>query len=238
MSRPLALGGNRERAKGAAPRDSRPQRARSRGRRRTRGSREATCPVSSARQRRGRRSRSPIHRAMHAPLERPDKCAVRWARRFHFEVSLSFWNDVIPRSAVRHASGVLDLRPQSGDMAWAILLVAALFEIGWAVGLKYTNGFTRLWPTVGTVMALVLSVALLALAARSLPIGTAYAVWTGIGAAGTALFGVWVVSGASDDSAAPVHRSHRRRSGRVEVGHLRTEPLTRPVLFAVSHCHL
>jgi quaternary ammonium compound-resistance protein SugE len=77
-------------------------------------------------------------------------------------------------------------------MAWAILLMAAVFEIGWAVGLKYTNGFTRLWPTVGTVVALVLSVALLASAVRSLPIGTAYAVWTGIGAAGTALFGVWL----------------------------------------------
>lgn len=77
-------------------------------------------------------------------------------------------------------------------MAWTILLVAAVFEIGWAIGLKYTNGFTRLWPTVWTVAALVLSVALLELAARSLPIGTAYAVWTGIGAAGTALFGVWL----------------------------------------------
>ena len=78
------------------------------------------------------------------------------------------------------------------DMAWAILLLAAVFEIGWAVGLKYTNGFTRLWPTVGTVAALGLSVALLAFAVRSLPIGTAYAVWTGIGAAGTALFGIWL----------------------------------------------
>ena len=77
-------------------------------------------------------------------------------------------------------------------MAWAILLIAAVFEVGWAVGLKYTNGFTRLWPTVWTVGALVLSVALLASAARSLPIGTAYAVWTGVGAAGTALFGVWL----------------------------------------------
>ena len=73
-----------------------------------------------------------------------------------------------------------------------MLLAAAVFEIGWAVGLKYTNGFTRLWPTVWTVVALGLSVGLLALAARSLPIGTAYAVWTGIGAAGTALFGVWL----------------------------------------------
>jgi quaternary ammonium compound-resistance protein SugE len=77
-------------------------------------------------------------------------------------------------------------------MAWAILLIAAVFEVGWAVGLKYSNGFTRLWPSVWTVAALILSVALLASAARSLPIGTAYAVWTGVGAAGTALFGVWL----------------------------------------------
>jgi quaternary ammonium compound-resistance protein SugE len=77
-------------------------------------------------------------------------------------------------------------------MAWTVLLLAALFEIGWAIGLKYTNGFTRLWPTLWTVAALVLSVGLLAFAARSLPIGTAYAVWTGIGAAGTALLGVWL----------------------------------------------
>ena len=89
-------------------------------------------------------------------------------------------------------AGAVDLRSKSSDMAWAILLVAAAFEIGWAVGLKYTNGFTRLWPTLWTVAALGLSVALLAFAARSLPIGTAYAVWTGIGAAGTALFGVWL----------------------------------------------
>ncbi|MBP7570107.1 MAG: quaternary ammonium compound efflux SMR transporter SugE [Acidobacteria bacterium] len=77
-------------------------------------------------------------------------------------------------------------------MAWLILLVAALFEVGWAVGLKYTNGFTRLWPTAWTLAALAASMALLAAAARTLPIGTAYAVWTGIGAAGTALLGIWL----------------------------------------------
>ena len=77
-------------------------------------------------------------------------------------------------------------------MAWLILLVAALFEVGWAVGLKYTNGFTRLWPTEWTLAALAASMALLAAAARTLPIGTAYAVWTGIGAAGTALLGIWL----------------------------------------------
>lgn len=79
-------------------------------------------------------------------------------------------------------------------MAWIILFVAGLFEIGWAVGLKYTQGFTRLWPSVGTGVALVLSMALLGLAVRTLPLGTAYAVWTGIGTTGTALFGILVLN--------------------------------------------
>jgi quaternary ammonium compound-resistance protein SugE len=75
-------------------------------------------------------------------------------------------------------------------MPWLLLFIAGLFEILWAVGLKYTEGFTRLWPTVGTVAALVLSVGLLGLASKSLPIGTAYAVWTGIGTVGTVLCGI------------------------------------------------
>ena len=75
-------------------------------------------------------------------------------------------------------------------MPWILLLAASLFEITWALGLKYTCGFTRFWPTVGTLAGLLISVALLGLAARSLPIGTAYAVWTGIGAAGTVLCGM------------------------------------------------
>ena len=75
-------------------------------------------------------------------------------------------------------------------MAWIVLIVAALFEVGWAVGLKYTDGFTRPWPTLWTAGALIVSVALLATASRTLPIGTAYAVWTGIGAAGTAVLGI------------------------------------------------
>ena len=75
-------------------------------------------------------------------------------------------------------------------MAWIILIVAGLFEIGWAVGLKYTDGFTRLWPTVGTAVALIASMALLGVALRTLPLGTAYAVWTGIGAVGTAILGI------------------------------------------------
>lgn len=75
-------------------------------------------------------------------------------------------------------------------MAWLLLFVAGLLEVGWAIGLKYTEGFTRLWPTVGTVTAMVLSVALLGVAMRTLPVGTAYAVWTGIGAVGTVILGI------------------------------------------------
>ena len=73
---------------------------------------------------------------------------------------------------------------------WIILLVAAVLEVGWAVGLKYTHGFTRLAPSVATLAAMAGSMYLLALAARELPIGTAYAVWTGIGAVGTAVLGM------------------------------------------------
>lgn len=78
-------------------------------------------------------------------------------------------------------------------MAWIILFFAGLFEIGWAVGLKYTEGFTRPWPTAGTAVSLVLSMALLGWAVKTLPLGTAYAVWTGIGAVGTSLFGILVL---------------------------------------------
>jgi quaternary ammonium compound-resistance protein SugE len=74
--------------------------------------------------------------------------------------------------------------------AWTILIVAGLLETGWAIGLKYTNGFTRLWPTVATVIMIIASMGLLGLAAKSLPIGTAYAVWTGIGATGTVILGI------------------------------------------------
>ena len=75
-------------------------------------------------------------------------------------------------------------------MSWAILFLAGLFEVTWAVGLKYTEGFTRLWPSVGTVAAMAVSFYLLAVAMRSLPLGTAYAVWVGIGAVGTAILGI------------------------------------------------
>lgn len=75
-------------------------------------------------------------------------------------------------------------------MAWALLLLAGLFEVGWAVGLKYTEGFTRLWPSLWTVAAMLASVLLLGLAMKSLPVGTAYAVWVGVGAVGTVLLGI------------------------------------------------
>ena len=75
-------------------------------------------------------------------------------------------------------------------MNWFILIIAGLFEIAWAIGLKYTEGFTRLWPTVGTVLAMAISVGLLGIAMKSLPVGTAYAVWVGVGAIGTAILGI------------------------------------------------
>ena len=77
-------------------------------------------------------------------------------------------------------------------MAWIILIVAGLLEIGWAIGLKYTDGFTRLWPSVWTLTSMVASVALLGYSLKSLPVGTAYAVWTGIGAVGTAALGIYL----------------------------------------------
>ncbi len=75
-------------------------------------------------------------------------------------------------------------------MAWSILVLAGLFEMGWAIGLKYTEGFTRLWPTVGTVLSAVISLWLLGIAMRALPVGTAYSVWVGVGAVGTVLLGI------------------------------------------------
>jgi len=77
-------------------------------------------------------------------------------------------------------------------MAWAYLFLAGLLEIAWAVGLKYTNGFTRLMPSILTIASMALSLGLLGLALRQLPIGTAYAAWTGIGAVGTAALGIYL----------------------------------------------
>jgi quaternary ammonium compound-resistance protein SugE len=93
------------------------------------------------------------------------------------------------------------LRVRSGDvfnkMAWVILMLAGILEVCWAVGLKNSYGFTRLWPSIGTVAAMVASLALLGLAVRTLPIGTAYAVWTGIGTAGTVIAGILLMGEAA-----------------------------------------
>ena len=77
-------------------------------------------------------------------------------------------------------------------MSWIILIVAGLFEMGWAIGLKTTEGFTRLWPSVATLGAMLVSVVLLGVAMKDLPVGTAYAVWTGVGAVGTAILGIYL----------------------------------------------
>ena len=77
-------------------------------------------------------------------------------------------------------------------MAWVYLFVAGLFEVGWAIGLKYTEGFSRILPSLWTLTAMVLSIVLLGLALKTLPVGTAYAVWTGIGAVGTVLLGIYL----------------------------------------------
>lgn len=75
-------------------------------------------------------------------------------------------------------------------MAWGILVLAGLFEVGWAIGLKYTDGFTRLWPTLWTVLAMTVSLWLLGIAMKSLPVGTAYSVWVGVGSVGTVVLGI------------------------------------------------
>ena len=78
-------------------------------------------------------------------------------------------------------------------MAWAMLFIAGLLEIGWAIGLKYTDGFSKLTPSVLTIACMIASVILLGLSLKTLPVGTAYAVWTGIGTVGTALLGIWLL---------------------------------------------
>ncbi|WP_431322316.1 quaternary ammonium compound efflux SMR transporter SugE [Rhizobium sp. YTU87027] len=82
-------------------------------------------------------------------------------------------------------------------MTWLLLVLAGLFECGWAIGLKYTDGFTRPIPTALTAVSMVISVLLLGIAVKTLPIGTAYAVWTGIGSVGTVLLGIWLLGDAA-----------------------------------------
>lgn len=77
-------------------------------------------------------------------------------------------------------------------MTWLTLVIAGLFETAWAIGLKYTDGFTRFWPSFWTILAMVISVWLLGLCVKSLPVGTVYAVWVGIGAVGTVIGGIWL----------------------------------------------
>jgi len=84
-------------------------------------------------------------------------------------------------------------------VAWGLLLLAGLFEVAWAIGLKDTEGYTRLWPTLGTIAAMVISVVLLGIAMKTLPVGTSYAVWVGVGAIGTAILGI-VLFGESADA--------------------------------------
>jgi len=95
-----------------------------------------------------------------------------------------------PDEMRRTRSGQDDAQHRSVVMAWFLLVVAGLLETGWAIGLKYTDGFTKFWPSVLTIAGIALSMLLLAIAARTLPIGTAYAVWVGIGAAGAAILGI------------------------------------------------
>lgn len=83
-------------------------------------------------------------------------------------------------------------------MAWFALFGAGLFEVGWAIGLKYSEGFTRLWPSVWTVASMSISMVLLAIALKSLPLGTAYAIWTGIGTVGTVLLGIMLFAESAD----------------------------------------
>jgi quaternary ammonium compound-resistance protein SugE len=85
-------------------------------------------------------------------------------------------------------------------MSWTLLVIAGLFEVGWAIGLKYTDGFSKPLPTALTVAAMLTSIGLLGLAMKELPVGTAYAVWTGIGTVGTVILGIWLMG----DSASPV----------------------------------
>lgn len=113
-------------------------------------------------------------------------------------------------------------------MSWTYLFFAGLFEIGWAIGLKYTQGFTRLTPSLLTIASMIASLGLLGLALKELPVGTAYAIWTGIGTVGTALLGILTVRRAGDRSPARLRRADRLGHRRPQAGGLRP---------AVQRCH-
>jgi quaternary ammonium compound-resistance protein SugE len=93
-------------------------------------------------------------------------------------------------SLLQHLSGTTPQFLKGRHMSWVILVLAGLLEVGWAIGLKYTEGFTRLWPTLWTILAIIISLWLLGVAVKSLPVGTAYSVWVGVGAVGTVILGV------------------------------------------------
>ena len=93
---------------------------------------------------------------------------------------------------------MVDAPNSSTGTAWLLLLLAGISEIAWAVGLKYTDGFSRLWPSAGTLAMMAISVVLLALALKQIPLGTGYAVWTGIGAVGTAILGILLFGESTD----------------------------------------
>lgn len=109
---------------------------------------------------------------------------------------LKHWDD--PDFPVRDADEDDLVTSMEMSMAWVVLVIAGILEIGWAVGLKYTDGFTRLLPTLATLSAMAISLILLGLAVRTLPVGTAYAVWTGIGTVGTVLLGIWLFGESAD----------------------------------------
>jgi len=96
------------------------------------------------------------------------------------------WGD----DATSPSSGVDPASLKGTTIAWVILVAAGLFEVGWAIGLKYTEGFTRPWPTAWTALAMVISLWFLGIAMQSLPVGTAYSVWVGVGAVGTVILGI------------------------------------------------
>ena len=98
--------------------------------------------------------------------------------------------EVRTSALLQNPSGTAPAFVQGKGMAWVILVIAGSFAVGWAIGLKYTQGFTRLWPTAGTVSAMLISLWLLGIAMKSLPVGTAYAIWVGVGAVGTVLSGI------------------------------------------------